>query len=279
MLSIHVKIKKIEVFMDNLDNASENRIIISIKFGTSVPSLFIYHRKDFLMKYLLIVVLTIGILACQSNTQDKVQLKTLKDSVSYSIGMSIGQNLKMQQVNVEPAVLAKGIKDILDSSKTLMTDQEAQTVMMNFQKEMMAKQEEKMKAQGETNKTAGENFLSENKKKEGVVALPNGLQYKVIKMGNGPKPKATDTVSVHYRGTLINGTEFDSSIKRGQPATFPLNGVIKGWTEGLQLMPVGSKFEFFIPSDLAYGDRGAGQLIGPNSTLIFEVELLSINGK
>ncbi|MBI4811413.1 MAG: FKBP-type peptidyl-prolyl cis-trans isomerase [Ignavibacteriales bacterium] len=231
------------------------------------------------MKYLLIVVLTIGILACQSNTQDKVQLKTLKDSVSYSIGMSIGQNLKMQQVNVEPAVLAEGIKDILDSSKTLMTDQEAQTVMMNFQKEMMAKQEEKMKAQGEINKTAGENFLSENKKKEDVVALPNGLQYKVIKMGNGPKPKATDTVSVHYRGTLIDGTEFDSSIKRGQPATFPLNGVIKGWTEGLQLMPVGSKFEFFVPSDLAYGDRGAGQLIGPNSTLIFEVELLFINGK
>jgi len=231
------------------------------------------------MKYLLIIVLTMGLLACQSNTQDKVQLKTQKDSVSYSIGMNIGQNLKMQQVNVDPKILAKGIQDIQDSNKTLITEQEAQTVMMNFQKEMMAKQEQKMKAQSESNKIEGEKFLNENKKKAGVVTLPSGLQYKVIKMGNGPKPKATDTVSVHYRGTLIDGTEFDNSIKRGQPATFPLNGFIKGWTEGLQLMPVGSKFEFYIPPDLAYGDRGAGNVIAPNATLIFEVELLSINGK
>ena len=140
----------------------------------------------------------------------------------------------------------------------------------------MAKQQETMKTSGEKNQKDGEAFLAANKNKEGVISLPNGMQYKVITMGTGKKPKATDTVTVHYQGTLIDGKEFDSSFKRGEPATFPLNQVIKGWTEGLQLMPVGSKFQFFIPSELGYGDRGAGQLIQPNSTLIFEVELLSV---
>ncbi len=227
----------------------------------------------------LIFLASLIFFACQSNTQDKVQLKAQMDSVSYSIGMNIGQNLKAQMVEVDPTILAKGIKDILDSNQTLMTDEQAQIVMMNFQQQMTAKQEEKMREQGEKNIKEGEAFLTENKKKVGVVTLPNGLQYKVITMGKGPKPKATDTVSVHYRGTLIDGTEFDSSIKRGQPATFPLNGVIRGWTEGLQLMPVGSKYQFFIPSELAYGERGAGSTITPNATLIFEVELLSIGKK
>ncbi|MDI6765963.1 MAG: FKBP-type peptidyl-prolyl cis-trans isomerase [Bacteroidota bacterium] len=227
----------------------------------------------------LIFLVSFIFFACQGNTQDKVQLKAQMDSVSYSIGMSIGQNLKAQMVEVDPVILAKGIKDILDSNQTLMTDEQAQIVMMHFQQQMSAKQEEKMREQGEKNKTEGEAFLTENKKKEGVVTLPSGLQYKVLTMGKGPKPKATDTVSVHYSGTLIDGTDFDSSIKRGQPATFPLNGVIKGWTEGLQLMPVGSKYQFFIPSELGYGERGAGSTILPNSTLIFEIELLSIGTK
>lgn len=231
------------------------------------------------MKYILFIAISIGIIACQGNTQNKVQLKTQKDSVSYSIGMSIGQNLKMQSIEVDPSVLAQAIKDILDSAKTLMTEQEAQGCMMEFQKKMMSKQEEKMKAQGETNKTEGIAFLEENKKKAGIITTASGLQYKVEKMGTGKKPQATDTVTVHYRGTLLNGTEFDSSIKRNEPTTFPLNQVIKGWTEGVSLMPIGSKFTFYIPSELAYGERGAGNLIGPNSTLIFEVELLSAKGK
>jgi FKBP-type peptidyl-prolyl cis-trans isomerase len=231
------------------------------------------------MKYILFIALSIGIVACQGNTQNKVELKTQKDSVSYSIGMSIGQNLKTQSIEVDPSIVAQGIKDIIDSSKKMMTDEDAQKCMMDFQKRMMSKQEETMKAQGEKNKTEGAAFLEENKKNAGIQVTASGLQYKVEKMGTGKKPAATDTVTVHYRGTLINGTEFDSSIKRGEPTTFPLNQVIKGWTEGVGLMPVGSKFTFYIPSELAYGERGAGNLIGPNSTLVFEVELISAKGK
>ncbi|MDI6803418.1 MAG: FKBP-type peptidyl-prolyl cis-trans isomerase [Bacteroidota bacterium] len=229
------------------------------------------------MKYLLTVLTSFGFLACQSNTQDNVKMNSQTDSVSYAIGLDIGKNLKSQKIEVTAEVLAQGIKDIIDSNKTLLTETEAQEVLMAFQKRLMAKHEEMMKGQGDKNKLAGEEFLAANKAKDGVVTLPNGLQYKVIKMGTGKKPKATDNVTVHYRGTLIDGTEFDSSIGRGEPATFQLDQVIKGWTEGVQLMPVGSKFEFYIPSDLGYGDRNAGQIIQPNSTLIFEVELISIN--
>lgn len=229
------------------------------------------------MKYLLTVLVSFGLLACQSNTQDNIKMNSQTDSVSYAIGLDIGKNLKSQKIEVAAEVLAQGIKDIIDSNKTLLTETEAQEVLMAFQKRLMAKHEEMMKGQGDKNKLAGEEFLAANKAKEGVVTLPNGLQYKVIKMGTGKNPKATDNVTVHYRGTLIDGTEFDSSIGRGEPATFQLDQVIKGWTEGVQLMPVGSKFEFYIPSDLGYGDRSAGQLIQPNSTLIFEVELISIN--
>jgi len=206
-------------------------------------------------------------------------LKTQKDKFSYALGMKMGANLHKQSVPVDPAILARGLKDGLAGGKTLLTDEEAQAAIMEVQKDMREKQQAKMKEEGEANKKQGDAFLAENKGKDGVKTLPDGLQYKVLSEGTGPKPSPSDTVSVNYRGTLINGTEFDSSYKRGQPATFPVSGVIKGWTEALQQMPVGSKWQLFIPADLAYGERGAGADIGPNSTLIFEVELLSIQPK
>jgi FKBP-type peptidyl-prolyl cis-trans isomerase len=180
---------------------------------------------------------------------------------------------------VDPAILARGLKDGLAGGKTLLTDDEAQAAIMEVQNDMRKKQMEKKQEAGAANKKEGEGFLAANKSKEGVVTLPSGLQYKILKAGTGPKPTASDTVSCNYRGTLIDGKEFDSSYKRGQPASFPVSGVIKGWTEALQLMPVGSKWQLVIPSDLAYGDNGAGADIGPGATLIFEVELLSIEDK
>ncbi len=203
-------------------------------------------------------------------------LKTPKDKLSYAIGMNVGKNLQRQSIDVDPAILAQGLKDTMAGGKTLLTEQEAQSVLTEMQAEARKKQEEKMKVAGEANKKEGDAFLAANKTKEGVVTLPSGLQYKVIKQGTGPKPTPTDSVVCNYRGTLIDGKEFDSSYKRGEPATFPVNGVIKGWTEALQLMPVGSKWQLFVPADLAYGARGAGPDIGPDSTLIFEVELMSI---
>jgi FKBP-type peptidyl-prolyl cis-trans isomerase FklB len=206
-------------------------------------------------------------------------LTTQKDKLSYAIGMNVAKGLQRQSVEVDPAIVAQGLKDTLAGGKTLLTEQEAQTAMTELQAEMRKKQEEKAKLAGDANKQEGAAFLAANKTKEGVVTLPSGLQYKVLKQGDGPKPTATDSVVCNYKGTLIKGTEFDSSYKRGQPATFPVNGVIKGWTEALQLMPAGSKWQLFVPPDLAYGARGAGQDIGPNATLIFEVELLSIQAK
>jgi FKBP-type peptidyl-prolyl cis-trans isomerase FklB len=184
-----------------------------------------------------------------------------------------------QEVPVDPAILARGLRDALAGGKTLLTDQEAQSAIMEVQKDMQGKQEAKKKEEGAANKKEGDAFLAANKGKDGVVTLPSGLQYKVLKQGDGPKPTASDTVECNYRGTLISGKEFDSSYKRGQPASFPVGGVIKGWTEALQLMPVGSKWQLFVPADLAYGERGAGADIGPDATLIFEVELLSIQNK
>jgi FKBP-type peptidyl-prolyl cis-trans isomerase FklB len=206
-------------------------------------------------------------------------LKTQKDKFSYALGMKMGANLKKQSVPVDPAILARGLKDGLAGGKTLLTDDEAQAALKAMQDDLRAKQQAKIQEAAGANKKEGEAFLSANKGKEGVVALASGLQYKILKEGTGPKPAATDSVVCNYQGTLINGKEFDSSYKRGQPATFPVNGVIKGWTEALQLMPVGSKWQLFIPADLAYGDRGAGADIGPGETLIFEVELLSIEDK
>jgi FKBP-type peptidyl-prolyl cis-trans isomerase FklB len=213
-------------------------------------------------------------------------LKTPKEKASYAIGVNIGRGLHRDAVDVDPAVVARGLRDGFGGAKTLLTDDEMKGAMVVLQTELRKKQEVRNRAQeaqmqqvGEANKKEGEAFLAANKTKDGVVTLPSGLQYKILTEGTGPKPAATDSVVCNYRGTLLNDTEFDSSYKRGQPATFNVGQVIHGWTEALQLMPVGSKWQLFIPADLAYGQQGAGPDIGPNATLIFEVELLSIQGK
>jgi FKBP-type peptidyl-prolyl cis-trans isomerase FklB len=213
-------------------------------------------------------------------------LKTQKEKTSYAVGVNIGNGLKRQQLPVDPAILARGLRDAMNGAKLALTDDEMKAVLTQLQTEMRAKQQEMMakqqaaaKEEGAANRKEGETFLAANKSKEGVVTLPDGLQYKILKQGNGPKPTASDTVTCDYRGTLINGTEFDSSYKRGHPESFPVSGVIKGWTEALQLMPVGSKWQLWIPADLAYGDTPRGGGIQPGDTLIFEVELISIKDK
>ena len=216
--------------------------------------------------------------AASAKTAVPLKLTTPKEKFSYALGMKMGGNLKKQDVPVDPNILARGLKDALAGSKTLLTDEEAQAALNEVQNDLRKKQQEKMQQASDANKKEGDAFLAANKGKEGVVTLPSGLQYKILKEGTGPKPTASDTVVCNYRGTLVNGTEFDSSYKRGQPATFPVSGVIKGWTEALQLMPVGSKWQLVIPPDLAYGERAPAE-IGPNSTLVFEVELLSIQDK
>jgi FKBP-type peptidyl-prolyl cis-trans isomerase len=205
----------------------------------------------------------------------RAPLVTEKDKQSYAIGLSVGKNLSRDAIDVEPKFVLQGIQDAVGNSKPMLTDDQIKTVMTALQAEVQKKQEAKRVAAEATNKKAGADFQAANKAKPGVVTLPDGLQYKILTAGTGPKPTATDTVVCNYKGTLVDGTEFDSSYKRGQPATFPVGRVIKGWTEALQLMPVGSKWQLVIPSDLAYGQRGQGP-IGPNSTLIFEVELMSI---
>ena len=217
------------------------------------------------------------LVATAAMAADKLELKTEKDKVSYAIGMDMAGSLKKSDIAVDPDILGKAIKDVMTDQKAVMTDEEVKNTLQALQKSMQDKQQEKMKAQGEKNKKEGEAFLTENKKKEGVKTTASGLQYQVVKEGKGKMPKATDTVSVQYKGTLLDGTEFDSSYKRGQAATFPVNGVIKGWTEALQLMKEGDSWKLFIPGDLAYGEAGTpGGPIGPNATLIFEVELVSI---
>jgi FKBP-type peptidyl-prolyl cis-trans isomerase len=203
-------------------------------------------------------------------------LKDQRDKVSYTIGVYTGNNLKSQSVDVDPELIARGIKDSLTGDKVLLTNQEMQDVMAAFQKEMTAKQVEKRKALTEKNLTDGEAFLAANKTKEGVQTTASGLQYKVVESGKGKMPKSTDVVVAHYRGTRIDGTEFDSSYQRNEPATIKLDQVIKGWTEALTLMKEGSKWQIFIPSHLAYGENGVGP-IEPNSTLIFDVELIKIS--
>ena len=214
--------------------------------------------------------------ATAAKSPDGFELKTDKDKASYAIGMNIGQNLKRQSEVIDATVVERGMKDALAGDKTLMTEDEAKAALVTLQANMRKKQEEQVQQMAETNKKEGDAFLAENKTKAGVVTLPSGLQYKILSEGTGPKPTAADSVICNYKGTLLDGTEFDSSAKHGGPATFPVSGVIKGWTEALQLMPVGSKWQLFVPSDLAYGQRGAGGGIAPNSTLIFEVELVSI---
>ena len=227
------------------------------------------------MKLNIMIILGVLVLVSQVNAQENRVLNTQKNKMSYIIGMDIGSNLKKQSIDVDPNILAKGIKDALAGQKPLLSDQEIRETMAAHQSEMKAKQE----ALAKKNKEEGDAFLAGNKKKEGVKTLPSGLQYKVIKAGKGKKPKPDDSVTTQYRGTLIDGTEFDSSYKRGQPATFKVSGVIPGWTEALQLMEEGAKWQLFIPPNLAYGERGAGGVIGPSATLIFEIELISIQEK
>jgi FKBP-type peptidyl-prolyl cis-trans isomerase len=211
-------------------------------------------------------------------------LKTAKDKRSYAIGLNIGakvaNELKAGGVDMDSAILARGIRDSLTGGKHLMTDEEVKTALTALETELREKARAEYEAMAAANKKEGDDFLAANKSKEGVQTLPSGLEYKILKTGTGPKPAATDNVSCNYRGTFLNGKEFDSSEKHGgKPATFGVSEVIKGWTEALQLMPVGSKWQLFVPSDLAYGARGAGQEIGPNTALIFEVELVSIEPK
>jgi len=205
-------------------------------------------------------------------------LKTEKDKASYAIGMSMAKGMKAQGVDIDPAILARGLKDGL-AGKPQLTDEEAQAALAELQKTVRAQQDAKAKIEADVNKKEGDAFLAANKAQSGVVTLPSGLQYKVLKAGTGAKPTKDDTVVCNYKGTLLSGKEFDSSYKRGQPATFPVSQVIPGWTEALQLMPVGSKWQLWIPASLGYGPRAAGPDITPNSTLVFEVELESIAPK
>lgn len=208
-----------------------------------------------------------------------MELKTEKDKLSYAVGLNVGRSLQKDSVEVDPSVLVQGLKDALAGGKTQMSEDDARGIIQSLQADLHKKQEAQMAAAGEANKKQGDVFMAANKTKEGVVTLPDGLQYKILTAGAGPKPVASDTVICNYKGTLIDGTEFDSSYKRGQPATFPVNKVIAGWTEALQMMPVGSKWQLFVPPDMAYGARGPSPLIGSNAVLIFEVELLSIKEK
>jgi len=223
--------------------------------------------------------------ATKPRTAVPFTLKTQKDKTSYAVGMNIGKGvaakLKQQPLEVDQAILLRGMKDALAGGKMLLTEEEERAILTQLSLEARKKQEEQQKLAAGASKKVGEEYLAANKTKDGVVTLPSGLQYKILTEGTGPKPTAADSVTCNYRGTLLNGTEFDSSYKRGHPETFPVTGVIKGWTEALQLMPVGSKWQLFIPSDLGYGDRGADPRsgIGPGATLIFEVELVSIQSK
>lgn len=220
--------------------------------------------------------MALGLLVGTVHGQEKIDLKNPQQRASYSIGADIGSNFKRQGIEVDSKAMAVGLADAI-AGKTQLTEAEMKETLNTFRTEMMAKMQAKQKVAGEQNVKDGEAFLAANAKKDGVKVTSSGLQYKTIKPGAGKvSPKATDTVKVHYHGTTIDGTVFDSSVERGEPVSFPLNGVIPGWTEGVQLMKEGDKFQFVIPSKLAYGEQGAGGKIGPNSTLVFDVELLSI---
>ena len=233
------------------------------------------------MKSRLLTHITVAsLIATAVHAQDKVELKDAKQKASYAIGLDIGSNFKRQEIEIDPKTLAAGIADSL-AGKPQLTDEEAKQVITEFRTQLMAKMETKQKEAGDKNLKAGEEFLAANAKKEGVKATASGLQYKVLKAGkaDGKSPKSSDKVKVHYHGTLIDGTVFDSSVQRGEPAEFGVDEVIPGWTEVLQLMKEGDKWQVYIPSKLAYGPRGAGPQIGPNSALVFDVELLSIQGQ
>lgn len=244
-------------------------VLAASRFEILTASAFILLMNRLIISFAAVLIASIGL------AQNKAPLKDQKDKASYSIGHDIGTTFKKQNIELNPDALFSGLKDAL-AGKEAITKEDRDKILADFQKEMAEKQAAATKAAGEKNAADGEKFLAENKKKEGVKTTASGLQYKVLKEGTGASPKATDTVVTNYKGTLLDGTEFDSSYKRNEPATFPVNRVIPGWTEALQLMKPGSKYQLFIPSNLAYGERGAGRDIGPNSALIFDVELLSI---
>lgn len=229
------------------------------------------------MKLLVLSLICLSILACNAQPSEKSKLENQNEKVAYTIGMNIGKSLKRDSLQtLDLNLILQGMKHGLSGKDSLLSEKEMNDVMMAFQQEMNNKAEAATKAKGEGNLKAGIKFLEENKSKDGVKVTPSGLQYKVIKEGTGAMPTASSTVTVHYKGTLIDGTTFDSSIDRGEPASFQVNQVIPGWTEALQMMKKGSKWMLYIPSGLAYGDRAAGPTISPNSTLIFEVELIDI---
>ena len=228
------------------------------------------------MKYLAIAALLAFTIGCNQNTAQDVELKTFTDSVSYSIGADIGRNFKQQEIDVNLDALSKGLADAFSEGEMEVSEVESAKILNKFQQVMREKMEAKNNTEGAENITKGEAFLKENKVKEGVKVTDSGLQYKVIKQGTGAKPKLTDKVKVHYKGTLLDGTEFDSSYKRGEPAEFPLNGVIKGWTEGITYFKEGGEGMLLIPSQLGYGSTDRTGIPG-GSVLLFDIKLLSVN--
>lgn len=215
-------------------------------------------------------------LAAQVSAGEPPVFKTQKEKVSYGIGVDMSRNFKQQGLDLDADNVMKGFRDESSGGKLLMTEEDIRATLSAYQNELLQKRAQAMREAAAENKKIGEAFLEENKTKEGVVTLPSGLQYKILKAGDGKKPTEADSVECNYRGNLINGTEFDSSYRTGKPATFKVTGLIAGWTEALKLMPVGSKWQLFIPPQLAYGEQGAGRVVGPNATLIFELELLAV---
>lgn len=230
------------------------------------------------LKLFAILFTALALFACGEGVKEKTELKEQNEKASYAIGLDVGKNFKSNMIELDYAAFLTGLKHAMatDSVKKLLTEEEIAEVLKKFQEELMAKQDKKRTEDGKKNKEEGDKFLAENAKKEGIKVTASGLQYRVIESGNGNTPKATDNVKVHYTGKLLNGTIFDSSVQRGEPAVFPVTGVIQGWQEVIQLMKEGDKWEVFIPSELAYGPTGAGQVIGANQVLIFEVNLISI---
>jgi FKBP-type peptidyl-prolyl cis-trans isomerase FklB len=227
------------------------------------------------MRYVFAAILSVSLLSTFSAEAEKPTLKDTTDKESYSLGYQFGQSMKAQGVDLDLEIYALGIRDALSGTAPQLSQEEMRSAVTELQKRLAAARRKELKEIADTNLAEGKAFLEENKKKDGVSTLPSGLQYKVLAEGSGKTPRATDSVTVNYRGTLIDGKEFDSSYKRGQPATFEVGELIRGWTEALQLMKEGAKWQLSIPPALAYGDRGTGP-IPPNSTLIFEVELLSV---
>jgi len=227
----------------------------------------------------LALVLTVGGLTAYSFAAEEVSsLETQEQKVSYSFGLVLGKRMTNDMPDLDIDIFVQGLKDAFQGKAQLLTDEEIAQILATFQRDLQQKQMDKIKEIGSKNRKIGDEFLAENKNKEGVVTLASGLQYKVLTEGSGPQPGPSDVVKVHYTGSLINGEVFDSSVDRGEPVSFPVNGVISGWTEALQLMPAGSKWQLYIPSDLAYGPNG-NRTIGPNETLLFDVELLSVDQK